>query len=129
MNWNQILSDELKYYPTDEELDVIRKWSFASIDNKLANFRSFMEYIKSLWRYSYYGFHCKNYVYRLATIGWSGNEDIIYAMKDNHLFWGMHWVSSNRGGGYTFAFNSANYRLCDHYNGSGVIFEETEVIE
>jgi len=36
------------------------------------------------------------------TGGWSGNEDVIGALKNNLLFWPMFWQKSTRGGHYFF---------------------------
>ena len=38
----------------------------------------------------------------ISTGGWSGNEDLIGAMQNNAMLWIMTWVSSRRGGHYTF---------------------------
>lgn len=40
--------------------------------------------------------------YVFATCGWSGNEDLIYALRDNHAFWGLYWYQSRRGGLHWF---------------------------
>jgi len=40
--------------------------------------------------------------WELHTGGWSGNEEIIRAMQDNRVWWGMFWESSRRGGHYEF---------------------------
>lgn len=40
--------------------------------------------------------------YGLATGGWSGNEDMIDALKENFLFWGMCWEESRCGGRHVF---------------------------
>ena len=34
----------------------------------------------------------------MATGGWSGNESIIYAMRENYVLWATLWESSHRGG-------------------------------
>ena len=39
----------------------------------------------------------------ITTDGWSGNEDIIRALRENtYLFWSVYWEKSERGGVYTF---------------------------
>jgi hypothetical protein len=86
-------------YPTEECLNKIKDWKFEK-DN---DFRDFMEFIKSVWRYADFGYWTKeNGKYSISTGGWSGNEDIIRAMKSNALFWAFYWESSERGGHYEF---------------------------
>jgi len=36
------------------------------------------------------------------TGGWSGNEDVIAALRHNFIFWSMFWQKSTRGGHYYF---------------------------
>ena len=38
----------------------------------------------------------------MVTGGWSGNEDIIDAMRCNTMLWMLYWCSSERGGRYIF---------------------------
>ena len=38
----------------------------------------------------------------LHTGGWSGNEDIVRALKKNITFWGRYWQRSDLGGHYYF---------------------------
>ena len=89
-------------YPTEETLETIRKWDHTD------NFRILMEYIEKAWRYSDTYFEKlldienNNWIYTLHTFGWSGNEDLIGAMKQNTLFWMLSWLESRRGGHYKF---------------------------
>ncbi len=39
------------------------------------------------------------------TGGWSGNEDVIAALRQNFLFWSLAWEKSTRGGHYYFKIN------------------------
>lgn len=83
-------------YPTDEELEVIKNWD--ANDPK-----GLLEHVRLFWKYADNGyFKVVDGEYRLSTGGWSGNEDIIGALRENHLFWAMHWFQSTRGGHYVF---------------------------
>lgn len=62
-----------------------------------------MEYICGLWEFSEWGFHRDNEIYSISTGGWSGNEEIIDALKNNIMFWILYWYQSRRGGHYIFA--------------------------
>jgi hypothetical protein len=37
-----------------------------------------------------------------ATGGWSGNESVIAAMRENRMLWSTLWMSSTRGGRHVF---------------------------
>ena len=39
---------------------------------------------------------------KFATGGWSGNEEIIGAMRSNYGIWSLLWESSHRGGLHIF---------------------------
>ena len=81
-------------YPEDEELETIRKWDASDL-------RGLMDYVSKLWTYPEHIEHEGN-TYRLHTLGWSGNEEIIGAVQDNAVWWLMWWHSSERGGHYEF---------------------------
>ncbi len=86
-------------YPTEAELEEIRKWEpgIPAFD-----YRPFMKGVEAVWNHHYGTLSLKERVYRISTGGWSGNEDIIRAMQENSLFGGVCWVSSKRGGHYVF---------------------------
>lgn len=89
-------------YPTDEALEYLANMSYTKKDG----FKGVMEMAENLWS-SYGKFDIKEdkskYYYRLVTGGWSGNESVIWALKDNrNFFWAMCWVSSTRGGLHEF---------------------------
>lgn len=85
-------------YPVEEELEKIRQWNTTK-----ENWHDFMEYIKSVWWMPDWGWSRDGDIYHISTGGWSGNEDIVAAMQENHMFWIMYWHSSRRGGHYVFA--------------------------
>lgn len=91
-------------YPTEETLEVIRKWG--------DDFEGLMQFVKRAWKHSdvYFetlengiGYEFKNKIYHLHTVGWSGNESIIGALQDNMMFWALCWQESKRGGHYKFS--------------------------
>ena len=80
-------------YPSDDTLDKIINW------NK--DWKDLMAYIQEAWKYDNY-FKNEDNFYTLVTGGWSGNESLIGALKENYIFWSLFWVSSHRGGRYEF---------------------------
>jgi hypothetical protein len=83
-------------YPTDEFLEWVKSYNTIKepanelLQEVLLAFQS----AGRAW--------VDNDVYSFATLGWSGNEEMIMALRENHLFWGMHWQSSERGGLHKF---------------------------
>lgn len=88
-------------YPTEEELKIISEWDILKKDVS-----GLIEYIRERWMYSdcgYFDLKGKKVLkLRLSTAGWSGNESIIGALKNNPLFWTLYWEISKRGGHYWF---------------------------
>ena len=81
-------------YQTEDELNKIIKWPHI-------DFKGLMDFVKSIWEYADCGYWTKKgRTYYISTGGWSGNEDIIYALQKNKLFWVMCWQQSRRGGHY-----------------------------
>lgn len=112
-------------YPTKEELRFIRTYDIIKRPIK-----PLIEYIEERWWAADWGFklskhrddyksiirpggkavHRYHYILELHTGGWSGNEDIIYALEDNRWFYNFYWHSSRTGGHY-------EYRIPEHtYN-------------
>ena len=98
-------------YPTEEELKVFKKWTWAEINLSGWKAPEVVEHIRSIWWAPDWGFILregrdrlfKRKVMRLQlhTGGWSGNEEIIAALHPT-AFWGLFWESSRRGGHYYF---------------------------
>jgi hypothetical protein len=84
-------------YPTNDELASVRNWDVVntSLDEYIA-------YIKSIWKYPEY-ITLDGYKWHVSTCGWSGNEMIIAAMKENTMLWMLYWEQSRRGGHYIFS--------------------------
>ena len=88
--------DDKNLYPSEAELLRIKT---AKVNRD--NLDEFMNSFKDYW--SKYGSWRKqgNY-YRLATGGWSGNEEIISALMGNLQFWYFYWTLSMKGGLFIF---------------------------
>lgn len=82
-------------YPTDETLTVITTWPIEDADG-------WIKFIISAWSDTGRIWHDDNADLHMATGGWSGNESIIHAMRDNHILWMRLWKSSHRGGKFVF---------------------------
>ena len=87
-------------YPDEASLKEIKKWDILKqgIQGLLelikdnTNWADRQIYItgKRVLRFEYH------------TGGWSGNEDVIGALRQNYHFWTMFWEKSTRGGHYYF---------------------------
>jgi len=86
-------------YPSDENLEILRKWSHDDI-------MGMMEFVEDLWRYPEWGFtrheEQNEYIFELHTGGWSGNEELLSALQENGVFWSLCWEQSRRGGHHIF---------------------------
>ncbi len=93
-------------YPTDVALDRIKYWPYNDP-------KGWFEFIFSIWHFGPWGWKEKDephdwkentmvHRYYISTSGWSGNEDIIRAMQQNHVLWSDTWVQSRCGGHYIF---------------------------
>ena len=92
-------------YPTEELCSFIESFDYRQ------GWVNLMDIIMKCWSYPHpYSNSYKEdgfIVYELSTGGWSGNEDLIGSLQDNHLFWLMNWHSSRRGGHYVFKVKDA----------------------
>ena len=88
-------------YPTKRELEKIEKWDFMQKSISLL-----IEYVRERWQYAdcgYFEVKGKRVLkIRMSTAGWSGNESLIEALKNNIVFWTFYWVKSLKGGHYFF---------------------------
>ena len=85
--------DKIKYIHS-ESLEKISLWRGDWVE--------LLVFIKHLWTYDHYFKVTEDNVYFLSTGGWSGNEQIIEALRRNILFWSLCWMESRRGGHYKF---------------------------
>lgn len=91
-------------YPTEETLKLIEGWDWKDTNGLL-------RYIKEAWKYDEY-IRLETYQDKItgeakqqlliSTAGWSGNESIMSALKNNTMFWSINWYQSTRGGHYIF---------------------------
>jgi len=92
--------DDEDGYPSVEVLHEIKTFN---IGDKCEQLKEFLTLIWENWRYSDgFIYIPETGVLELHTYGWSGNEDIIEALKQQKTFWAYFWQSSARGGHYRF---------------------------
>ena len=115
--------DEKDVYPTDEELQFIRE--FDVLKNGYA---PLFEYVRNLWWLGYGweeyvrtddyessdGLACVPYkhnyrVVMMSTGGWSGNESIIKALRENPHFW-YCCEMERKGGHYVFEVEEKSWK-------------------
>jgi hypothetical protein len=91
-------------YPTEDALDRIEHWYYNDP-------KGWFKFIESIWHLKSWGWtelkraeldSVDKIMFHISTAGWSGNEDIIRAMQQNHILWSDTWVESRRGGHYVF---------------------------
>jgi hypothetical protein len=82
-------------YPTQETEETITHWPLFD------GYHSLLAYVARAWKYPDY-FSNEGNDYRISTGGWSGNEELISALRQNVAFWAICWQSSARGGHYVF---------------------------
>ena len=66
------------------------------------DFDALMDHVQDIWWASDHLITEDLYEWQISTGGWSGNEDIIGALKENTMFWMFCWKQSTRGGHYVF---------------------------
>lgn len=96
----------------DEELETIAKWPFEQ------GWHELMAYVRRRWQYADAGYWKEsvtfgNYdemidCYNISTGGWSGNEELISALRQNVMAWSLCWVQERRGGHYIFEIRRPN---------------------
>jgi len=88
------------FYPDEKSLKEIKEWDILKqgvqglldlvAENTNWADRQIRVTSKRVIRFEYH------------TGGWSGNEDVIDALRRNFLFWSLFWEKSTRGGHYYF---------------------------
>lgn len=89
-------------YPAEETMLAIKNWDFKNI-------LGWLQYVREAWDHTHGKIWEENGLLKMATGGWSGNEEIVSAMQENLALWGLLWESSHRGG--LDVFNVSNAAL------------------
>jgi len=86
-------------YPTEKELEQLATWPIRA----LADCQVVLTAAAELWwpprPHDSLGQFPRAH---FATGGWSGNEDVLTALKANAVFWALCWESSSVGGLHVF---------------------------
>lgn len=83
-------------YPTEDELKAITDWKTNDLPAMFA-------FIQDLWCWGdTMATEAPKGTWTLITGGWSGNEDLIGALSNNHIAWSLCWEMSKRGGKHVF---------------------------
>jgi hypothetical protein len=97
-------------YPTEASLGQLRDWPHTDI-------AGWLEFAQALWYYPEAA-TVDGGRYRFATGGWSGNEDVIGAMRGNALLWSLTWESSARGGLHLFSLPEDGPPVAQEHEGA-----------
>jgi hypothetical protein len=85
-------------YPEIETLIRITEWPWADAEACLDRIFELWHIETGAQKYP----ANETTVYRFATGGWSGNEDLIAALRGNTMIWLLTWHMSQRGGLHVF---------------------------
>lgn len=110
-------------YPTEAALLYLRNWSFfTDEETKELCFGVYfsdwekqdqlIEFLRSIWYFSDMGFTYNHPYLEISTFGWSGNEEVIEALKNTNL-WISRLEAHITGGHYFFRLDSNAPRLID----------------
>jgi hypothetical protein len=109
--WHNLLNSDEELldedgYPTEHACKVIESWHWSDVDG-------WFNFIKNIWQHRSLTWQFQDELHSwkkdvlvkrlyVSTFGWSGNETLIRAMKQNDMLWHNTWYQSNRGGHYIF---------------------------
>lgn len=90
----------------DAALARVRSWPIRA-ETMAADVRALFAFIRPLWAFAEAGYWQQDDEsaptrWELRTVGWSGNEAIADALRENEPLWNLCWVSSARGGHHVF---------------------------
>ncbi|MEK6880188.1 MAG: hypothetical protein AABY22_11290 [Nanoarchaeota archaeon] len=102
-------------YPSNLTLKKVSDFDILKTNFKGIN--DFLEFMKDIWHLDGFRLDGKNILkLELHTLGWSGNEDIIDALRKSN-FWQICWQKSIRGGHYYFEIRRDFYVSQDKNEG------------
>lgn len=87
---------------------VIERWQWGVWEESVYKVRDILS------RFVGEGKPSWNYRVRLAPGGWSGNEDIIKALRNNELFWMCYYEEWKRGGLWVFEIPEKSWEGVDN---------------
>lgn len=115
-------------YPTEETLAEITRFDLGDLGDRYNLILEFVRLIYEHWWNAGWGFkyHPDTGVLELHTAGWSGNEDLISAIKEQKWFWWWFWCKSTCGGHYWFelyVFDASGKQIAPDL--SGILDDES----
>lgn len=96
-------------YPHEQEIQRIINWDLKARQD----FVDLLAYIHERWRYADSGYWTETVdrngvvFFAISTAGWSGNEDLIEALRETLLWW-ICFESHFRGGHYLLKLSLLN---------------------
>ncbi len=77
-------------YPSDETIKSIEKWP-------VEDFKNCLNFAEKVYHKGYGVWDRQNGYIKIATGGWSGNEDIVHALN-KQLYWNVLFIACTSGG-------------------------------
>lgn len=94
-------------YPTEETLAKITNWDYKDREGVL-------RFLAENWYYEDSAIETRKGLWVFATGGWSGNEELIYALQENRVLWvyltSIYYIHLS-GGFYVFAITDEAQEL------------------
>jgi hypothetical protein len=99
-------------YPTEELYDAIENWSSFMIPELFDMLEKCWWGVKAYGTMARYKKDGKNFI-SMSTVGWSGNEALIRALRNNSYYiWDEVFYQENRGGHFIFIIDSVACLEC-----------------
>ena len=90
--------DQIPEMNTEKDLELIKNWEIRTKED----LHGLISFCKELWTYDSWSDVDSDGIFSVSTYGWSENEEIIGALEQNFIFWGLFWLESRRGGHFKF---------------------------